>query len=532
MRCLPAVGVIACSALMVSVACDARRAGRHQRRDPGALVVAEAADVQALDPVRVTDSESIEVGELVFDGLVRWKPGTTEIMPGLATAWEVAADGKTWTFHLRPNVEFHDGTPFDATAVKFSFERLLDPKHPNYLADAGSYWRAMLKDVTRIVPLDPLTVEIHVSRPYAPLLGDLAQFPIVSPAAVTQWGDAFKTHPVGTGAFAFESWTMGEQVVVHRNDRYWGAAPPLDRIVFRVVVDARQRLVDLDSGSVDLATAILPDEQAFVELHPDLVLYHTPGNDVSYLAFNTQHAPFDDVRVRRAASYAINKEPIVKLAYQGRAIAAETPLPPSQWGAHKPATRYGYDPALARKLLAEAIAAKAFDPEKTYKLYAPSTPRPYMSQPERIARFLQAALEQVGIKTELVLQPYRQHRASVEAGEHDLGLFGWIGDTGDPDNFLYMLFHSDNATPGTAQNIAFYRDRGVDRLLLEAQATSDETTRSGLYAAVQDQIAADAVWVPLAHSELVVAARAELAGVVLSPLGHPVYALIRRPEAQ
>lgn len=521
-----------CGMLLANVACEAGRAGLHHRRDPGALVVAEAADVQSLDPVGVTDSESIEVGELIFEGLVRWKPGTTDIMPGLATAWEVAADGKTWTFHLRPDVVFHDGTPFNAAAVSFSFGRLLDSRHPNYLGDKGTYWRTLLKDVTRVAVVDPLTVEIHVARPYAPLLGDLAQYPMVSPTAVTMWGDAFVKHPVGTGAFGFESWTPGEQVVVHRNEHYWGSAPPLDRIVFRVVVDARQRLVDLESGSVDLATAILPDEQPFVELHPDLVLYHTPGNDVSYLAFNTQHPPFDDVRVRRAASYAINKEPIVKLAYQGRAIAADSPLPPSQWGAHKPAARYDYDPVLAKKLLAEAIAAKAFDPNKVYKLYAPSTPRPYMSQPERVARFLQSAFDQVGIKTELVLQPYREHRASAEAGEHDLGLFGWIGDTGDPDNFLYVLFHSDNASPGSAQNIAFYRNAKVDQLLVEAQGASDEATRSALYAAVQDQIAVDAVWVPLAHSELVVAARAELGGVVLSPLGHPAYAQIRRPEAQ
>ena len=516
---------------LAALGCDAAHVELHHRRDPGALVVAQAADAVALDPVRVTDSESIEVGELVFEGLVGWKPGTTDIEPRLATGWKVSPDGKTWTFQLRDQVIFHDGTPFDAAAVVFSFERLLDAGHPNYLGTSGGYWRTLLKDVTKVAVVDAHTVEIHVGRPYSPLLGDLAMFPMVSPTGVRAWGDAFAQHPVGTGPFAFEAWNKGEQVVVHRFDGYWGKRPYLDRIVFEVDPDARQRLIDLESGSVDLAMAILPDEQPFVELHPDLVLVHTPGNDVTYLAMNTVKKPWDDVRVRRAANFAVNKEPIVKLAYQGRAIAAETPLPPSQWGAHSPATHYGYDPALARKLLAEAIAAKAFDPEITYKLYAPSTPRPYMSQPERIARFIQAALAQVGIKTELVLQPYRTHRASVEAGEHDLGLFGWIGDTGDPDNFLYMLFHSDNAAPGTAQNIAFYRDPGVDQLLLEAQATSNEVTRSGLYAAVQDRIAADAVWVPLAHSELVVAARAELAGVVLSPLGHPAYALIRRPEA-
>lgn len=508
--------------------CEATRVPAQHRRDPGALVVAEAADVLALDPVEVTDSESIEVGELLYEGLVGWKPGTTDIEPRLATGWQVSQDGKTWTFQLREHVRFQDGTPFDAQAVVFSFERLLEPKHPNFLGAKGQYWRALLHEVVKVTAIDAHTVEIHTARPYSPLLGDLAMFPMVSPAAVRRWGAKFDEHPVGTGPFQLVAWNKGEQVDVKRFDGYWGKRPGLDRIVFDVDPDARQRLIDLESGSVDLATAILPDEQPFVELHPDLVLFHTPGNDVSYLAMNTQHKPFDDVRVRRAANFAINKEPIVKLAYQGRALPADSPLPPSEWGFHQPRVRYGYDPEAAKKLLAEAAADGTFDPNQVFKLYAPSTPRPYVSQPERVARFLQASLEQVGIHTELVLQPYARHRASVENGEHDLAMFGWVGDTGDPDNFLYVLFHSDNAVVGAAQNVAFYRDDTVDKWLDEAQGVADETTRSGLYAAVQDKLAADAPWVPIAHSELVVAGRAELEGVVLSPTGHPVYWLIRR----
>lgn len=522
--------VMALTAAVGLLACDAGRATLHRRRDPGALVVAQAADIIAMDPLIVTDSESTEVAELLFEGLVGWKPGTTDIEPRLATRWSVSEDGRTWTFHLRDHVAFHDGTPLDAAAVVFSFERLLDPKHPQHLGEQGSYWHGLLKDVERVVAIDPLTVEIHTARPYAPLLGDLAMYPIVSPTAVTRWGAAFAMHPIGTGPFSFEVWNPGEQVVVRRFEGYWGRAPGLDRIVFQVVVDARQRLIDLESGSVDLATAILPDEQSFVELHPDLELHHTPGNSVSYLAFNTQHPPFDDVRVRRALNYAINKEPIVKLAYQGRAIAADGPLPPTSWAYRAPTTRYAYDPARARELLAQAIADGKLDSKKVYKLYAPSTPRLYIAEPERVARFLAGALEQVGLHTELVLQPYPQHRADIEAGKHDLAVFGWIGDTGDPDNFLYVLLHSDNAHPGDAQNVAFYKDPTVDKLLLEAQATADEASRTAIYAVVQDKIASDAPWVPIAHSELVVAGRAELEGVILSPTGHPVYPLIRRAE--
>lgn len=518
-------------ATLLAIGCDANRASFHKRRDPGALVVAQAADVLALDPVRVTDSESIEVGELLFEGLVRWKAGTTDVEPGLAESWTTSPDGKRWTFKLRRGVEFHDGTPLDAGAVTFSFARLLDPGHPNFLAaETGTLWRALMKDVTKVVAIDDWTVEIHVARPYAPLLGNLAMYPIVSPAAVTRWGDAFKQNPVGTGPFAFVEWTPGDSVVVRRFPRYWGKPALLDQIVFRVVVDPRKRLVDLESGSVDIATAILPEEQPFVELHPDLVLHHTPGNDVSYLAFNLTRPPFDRVDVRRAANHAINKEPILKLAFQGRAVAADGPLPPTQWGYHQPKSRYEFDPERARRMLAKAIADGEFDPTRKYQLYAPSTPRPYLPSPERVARFLQAALEQIGIQTELRLNPYAEHRAAVQAGLHDLALFGWIGDTGDPDNFLYVLFHSDNAAIGSANNIAFFRDPGVDRLLIEAQGAADEATRTGLYRAVQDRIAEEAPWVPIAHSEYVVAARAELEGVVLSPLGHPVYSRIRRRE--
>ncbi len=513
------------------VACDAGQGTLHRHRDPGSLVVAEAADVISLDPVRVTDSESIQLGEVLFEGLVGWKAGTTDIEAQLATSWDISADGRAWTFHLREHVLFHDGTLLDASAVAFSFERLLDPKNPYYLADSGGYWRSLLQDVSRVIAIDPLTVQIQVSQPHSPLLGDLAKYPIVSPTAVKQWGDAFGEHPVGTGPYELETWNPGERVVVHRFDGYWGAQPALERVVFLVVVDARQRLIDLEAGSVDLATAILPDETAFVELHPDLSLHSAPGNDICYLAFNMLHPPFDDVRVRRAANYAINKEPIIKLGYSGRAISADGPLPPTQWGYHAPATRYPYDPAKAKQLLAAATADGTFDPNRTYQLFAVSTPRPYVPSPERVARLIKGALEQVGIKTELVVQPYLEHNAAVQHGDHDLALFGWIGDTGDPDNFLYVLFDSQNAHGDDPQNVAFYQNPDVDRMLAEAQATSDEHARSLLYAEVQDRIAADAPWVPIAHSQLVVAGRAELEHVIISPTGHPIFPLITRAES-
>lgn len=502
----------------------------HRKRDPGVLVIAQAADAIALDPALVTDNESIEICEVVFEGLVGWRPGTVDIEPLLAEAWDLSPDGKTWTFHLRDHVAFHDGTPFDADAVVFSLERLLDPRHPYYVGTGGGYWRQLLKDVDRVVAKDPRTVQIYVKRPYAPLLGVLAKYPIASPTAVQRWGDQFRNHPVGTGPFRFEAWKPGEQIVLHRFEGYWGPAAHLSRLVFQVVVDARQRLISLESGSVDLAVSVLPDEMPFVELHPDLVLYRGRANDVSYLAFNTMRPPFDDVRVRRAANLAINKEPIVKLAYSGHASPADGPLPPQQWGYHAPQRTYPYDPVQARMLLAEAAKDHRFDPARTYKLYSMTTPRPYSPSPERVARFLQGALEQVGLHTQLVLKPYAEHNDSCTHGDHDMCVFGWVGDTGDPDNFLYVLFDSDNTQIGDAQNVAFYRSPDVDRWLTAAEQATDEATRMRLYADVQDKISDDAPWIPLIHSELVIAGRSELEHVIISPNGHPVFPLIMRAE--
>jgi peptide/nickel transport system substrate-binding protein len=508
--------------------CEAPRDIGPLRRDPGALVVAQPADVLSLDPVRATDSESIEVGSLIYEGLVGWRPGTTDLEPRLATSWQVSQDGLTWTFNLRPHVQFHDGTWLDANAVVFSFERLLDKRHPGAVPDAAAYWRTVVGDIEKVVASGPLTVEIHARRKYTPLLGILAKYPIVSPTAALKWGADFPNHPVGTGPFVFEDWAKGSRVVLRRNLLYWGVPAALNQIVFQVVGDPRQRLINLESGSVDLAMSILPDEQPFVELHPDLVLHHTSGNNLSYLALNTSRPPFDDIRVRRAANFAVNKEPIVKLGFQGRAAAADTALPPSSWAYHSPATKYNYDPVAAKRLLAEAAKDGHFDPNRIYNLYAPSTPRPYLPAPERVARYVQASLAQAGIRTRLVLQPFAQHRAAIQRGEHDLAIFGWIGDTGDPDNFLYVLLHSKQAEGQVAQNVAYYRSPEVDALLEQAQAASETSVRAQLYAQIQDKIVEDAPWVPLAASELVVAGRVELDHVVLSPTGHPIYSLIQR----
>ncbi len=532
------VAALAVATLVAHAGCDvadvvlgASREGDNHRlgnRDPATLVIGRPLDAIGLDPARVTDNESAEVAFQIYDTLVQWEPGTATVTAGLATSWTVDASGEVWTFVLRQGVRFHDGTAFDADAVVFSLERQRDPRHPFHRGDF-QYWPNVYRNIERVEKVDAYTVRITIERPYAPFAANMAMFPvsIVSPAAVAQWGDAYDEHPVGTGPWIFERWDRGEQIVLRRNPAYWGGAPPLSRLVFQTIPDPRQRLVALESGALDIAAAILPEELQFVDLHPGLVLHETAANNVSYLAMNTTRGPLRDVGVRRAIAYAVNKEPIVQLAFQGMAIAADGPLPPSQWGYHRPRARYAYDPAEARRLLADAQARGVFAPDQVLVFYAPSTPRPYLPGPDRVARAIQANLADVGVATRLVLQPFADHLQTVRNGVHDLCLLGWVGDNGDPDNYLQQL-DPLNTTLGSAVNVAFYADGEVRGLLGHAQETEDRLERERLYARVQERIAEDVPWVPLAHTQVALAARDDVTGLILNPTGQVLYRAVRR----
>jgi peptide/nickel transport system substrate-binding protein len=504
-----------------------------ERRGSGTLVVGRPTDALSLDPARVSDNESVEVCEQIYEALLTYNSGEKRIQPGLAESWHMSSDGRQWTFRLRKGVRFHDGTPLDADAVVFSLERQRDPRHRFHTRDRTGlsfvYWQNVYRNVRRVEALDPLTVRITIDRLYAPFEANMAMFPvaIVSPTAVARWGADYYRHPVGTGPFRFLSWEHG-RIVVERNPDYWGTPPSIERLVFRTIPDGRQRLIELESGALDVAYSIPPDQLQFVELLPDLVVHEEPSLAVAYLAMNTTHHPFDDVRVRRAVNHAVNRDPIVKLAYQGLASPATGPLPPEQWGYHEALTTYPYDLERARALLADATADGRFDPSRVLRLYAPANPRPYLPEPEIIARVLQANLAAVGIRTKLVIQGVEKHGESCERGDHDLCLFGWVSDNGDPDNFLYTLFDQDNTTPGVAQNLAFYRDVELHQLLVGAQRITARARREELYRRAQERIALEAPWVPIAFARMAVAARVNVVGLAINPITGVEFRGVRR----
>ncbi len=493
-----------------SLGCSPRSSG-----PPSRITVGRAADVIALDPARISDIESSEACEQMFEHLVRYRKGSTEVEPALAVRWEVAEEGRSWTFHLRPNVRFHDGTPVNADAVVFSLDRQRDPQHPFHEANF-KYWENGYRNIQRVEKIDDLTVRLWIDRPYAPFLANLAMAPasIVSPTAVRRYGHDFVQHPVGSGPFRFVEWIPGDRLTLEANPYYWdGGTPAVRHLVYRVIPGERERLVALESGAVDVAYQLAPKDLAYVRLHPDLQVLRTSATNVAFIAMNMLHPPFDDVRVRRAVNMAINKPLIVKLLYPSMSVPAKGPLPPTLWGYDASLPDIPYDPAAARALLAEAH----YDARHRPRFYVMSTPRPYAPAPEKIAQVIARNLHDVGIDVELHLSSLEQHIDATSHGEHDLCLRGWTSDNGDPDNFLYTLLDRDSSYGERPNNVAFYRNAELHGLLVWARESADRSEREHLYHRALHLIAADVPWAPLAHSEMSVAARAVISGLEIHP---------------
>ena len=318
---------------------------------PDVLVVGQVAEPATMDPHVATAVNDFRILVNVYEGLVRYKSGTLEVEPALAESWEISEDGTVYTFKLKEGVTFHDGTPFNAEAVKFNFDRMLDEEHP--LHGTGpfplSFFFSAIQE-TEVV--DDLTVRFHLNEPYAPFLSNLA-YPtglIVSPTAVETHEGDFARNPAGTGPFAFRLWESNRQVALQRNDDYWGEAPPLAGVVFRPITDANARVAEMMSGGIDLMVEVPPDNVQLFGEDDAFVLHEQAGPHLWFLILNTKEPPFDDVRMRQAVNYAIDKETLVNDVLQGTATVATGPTPAAfSWAYNEDLEPYPYDPDRARR---------------------------------------------------------------------------------------------------------------------------------------------------------------------------------------
>ncbi len=484
----------------------------------GTFIFGRGGDSVGLDPALEEDGESFKVCDNIYDTLIHYKDGSTEVEPGLATSWESSEDGLTWTFHLRKGVTFHDGTPFNAEAVLFSLNRQHDKTHPFHdIGGSYVYWIAtgLAEIVDKITAVDEFTVQIHLKTAYAPFINTIAitSFSIVSPTAVKKWGNEYSNNPIGTGPFKFVQWDRGDKIVLAANENYWGGRPKLDRVIFRSIPDNAVRLIELQRGGLHAMEFPNPDDLQQIQDDETLELLSQPGTNIGYLAMNMDKPPLDNLKVRLAINHAINKSEIIKHLYQGLGIPAKNPIPPTMWSYDDTIEDFDYNPKLAKQLLTEAGYPNGFETT----LWALPVPRPYIPDGRALAEVLQSELRNIGIETKIVTYDWGTYLEKTKNGEHDMAMLGWSADLGDPDNFFYFLLSKSSAEK-PAGNIAFYRSDAMQNVLEQARATSDKEKRISLYQQAQQIFHKDVPWVPLAHAKQILVVNKKVKNLKLHPL--------------
>ena len=472
-----------------------------QSESENTLIFGRGGDSITLDPAHIEDGESAKVCDMIYDTLVQYRENTTDLEPALAESWTRSADGLTWTFHLRQGVQFHDGTPFNADAVVFSLTRpqmVFRDFHEQF--------------ISQIVALDPLTVQIQLKTAYAPFISTLAgtSFSIVSPVAVQTLGE----NPVGTGPFKFVRWDKNDKIVLSANDTYWAGKPALDQLIFRSIPDNAMRLTELQAGNIHVMEFPNPDEIPLIQGDPQLEILRQPSLNTGYLAMNMEKPPFDNLKVRLAINHAINKAEIVEHFYQGLAVPAKSPIPPTLWSYDDSIEDYVYDPELARQLLAEAGYPDGFQTT----LWALPVPRPYIPDGMALATAIESDLQNVGINANIVTYDWATYLEKTANGEHEMAMLGWIAGVADPDIFFYPLLSIPNAEK-PAYNISFYRNEEMQEILDSARMRTDQEVRIQLYQQAQAIFHTDAPWVPLAHAQRILVIHRDVKNLKLSPLG-------------
>lgn len=478
------------------------------------LVVGQIAEPKSLDPHASTALNDFRIAANLYDGLVRFRRGTLEIEPALAESWEVSPDGLTYTFPLRRDVRFHDGSPFDAEAVRFNFERILDDDHPFH--NTGPFPLSFFfSSIKSIETPDSHTVIFRLEEPFAPLLSNLASPTgfLVSPAAVQKYGKAFGRHPVGTGAFVFESWESNRLVRVRRNPDYWDGPAKIGTIIFRPLTDENARLTELLAGGCDLVVEVAPDIVTFFRARKDFHVLETAGPHLWFLILDTREGPFRDVRVRRAANLAINREALVRDLLQGTATEAVGPIPRAfAWAADPALKPYPYDPEEARRLIAEA----GLD-GKEVTLYA-TEGGSGMLAPKQMAAAIQADLAKIGLRVRLETFEWNTFLARVNAGLEgpaDMAEMAWM--VNDPDTLPFLALRRAAWPSEGGFNSGYYENPEVDRLLEQARRTPDRAARGALYRQVDRIVYEDAPWVFVASWKQNAVATDRVHGVELQP---------------
>ena len=451
-----AVGVVVWLVVLLTACSTGDRVDLGDRSS-GNLIAAIAGEPDQLDPQKTSAYFSFEVLENVFDTLVQ-PDENLEMKPALAESWDVSPDHLTWMFHLRKGVTFHDGSPFTADDVVYSYRRIID----QHLANVDK-----LSAVTNAVAADPSTVKITVKQPTPNLLSNLGGF---KGMAIVQRRNVesgqIATHPIGTGPFAFQSQKSGDSITLTANPTYWAGAPKVSGVMFRFISEPSTALSALQAGEIDWTDSIPAQRVAQLGGDDSVRLAVTPSNDYWYLALNEAHKPYNDVRVRQAIAYAIDRDAIVAATSYGTATANQLAIPKGNpW--YTPYDRYRHDTEKAKSLLREAGAA----PQKLDMLVTAEYP-----QTVTAAQIVADNLAPLGITVNVRTVDFATWLDDQNNGNFDMLMMGWLGNI-DPDDFYYAQHH----TNGTS-NAQKFSDPEVDRLLDAGRIETNRDARDRDYA--------------------------------------------------
>lgn len=480
---------------------------------PNVLIVGQIAEPQSLDPHTVTATNDFRILVNIYDGLVRYKDGTLEVEPALAESWTISDDGKTYRFKLRQGIKFHDGSDFNAEAVKFNFDRMLKEDHPFY--NTGPFPLSFnFSSIEAVNAIDPTTVEFKLKEPFAPFLSNLA-YPtglIVSPEAVKKYGKEFGRHPSGTGPFKFTEWQSGQRVVVERNPDYWDGAPALEAVVFRPITDPNTRVAEMMAGGLDVMVEVPPDNLATFKQDANFAVAEQAGPHVWFTILNAKTGPFADKKVRQAANYAVNKQALVDNVLQGSATVAAGPIPPAFNWVEDKTEAYPYDPEKAKALLAEAGVT---NPEITFYVTEGGSG---MLDPITMGAAIQADLQAVGFKVKIETYEWNTFLGRVNTGlegKADMAEMAWM--TNDPDTVPYLTLRTDALPDKGGFNSGYYSNPQLDALLEKARTSNSQAERGKLYGEVQAIVHDDAPWLFVANWKQNAVTTAAVKGLKLQP---------------
>ncbi|AHV95679.1 ABC transporter substrate-binding protein [Paenibacillus sabinae] len=465
-------------------AANGTKAETETKTEAKGMVITLKGDPVGFDPQNTTDTISSLINYQIYDRLVTFNENM-EIVPQLAKSWTTSEDGKTWAFELNKGITFTDGTPFNAEAVKTSFERVADEgKNLSQHSLVGSF-------IDNITTNGETEVVFHLKAPQGAFLGNLASVSssILSPKSIKENEEGIAKSPVGTGPFKLKKFTTGDAVVLEANKDYWGGAPKLSTVTFKNVPETASRVIMLENGESDLMEGVPITEIERLKQNSELVINPIKANRIAYIGFNTTVKPFDQPAVRQALNYAIDKETLVNKLYDGRVTVATSAIASRTIG-YSNVGSYPFDMDKAKQMLKDAGVVPG---NYTFRLILAAN----VVQDKPAAEFVQNSLQQLGFNIELQTLELGTYLETLkDPGKYDLFVRGALATTGDADPLFRDALLSTSAT-----NYAHYNNPEVDKLILAGQAQFDPKQRLESYAKVLELVKTDAPWIFL-HEDM------------------------------